>query len=466
MKLSDKFINSELAPKVDYNHDLDFLGTETSFGFGAEVTALEVSKKFPQIYKFHIGDTGPKTPEPIIEVGIQALKDKQTKYGHFMGYPQIRANIARYWSQTRGVEVKTENIILEPGGKPAIELSIQALVGSGDKIIVQNPSYPIYASLANFYTQGHCLDWTARQNPTGMTLDFNVDDLVEILEKNKNIKLLFLNTPQNPTGMMIKQEKLEKIAALAMKYKFMVVFDDIYDQITFGDNKHFSLLSIPGMFDYTINLNGCSKNYAMTGWRLGFIIAPEWLIEIFGQLAVNKWSCVSRVNQIVAGTIFGDVDLDGFHYNSVAEKIKPILQADFAEYEKKGKFLSAALKLLSPFILPNEPEGAFYLFPNFANILKLKYLNEDLNIKTDKELSRWLLHEKGIATLAGSDFGSGGNGYIRFSYAEDRDTHIIPGTKHLLKTMIEIIEKSDEKPPLLSTEIDSKIQELENKFFV
>lgn len=465
MKLSDKFINSELSPKVSMNPDLQYLGTETSFGFGAEVTALEATKKFQKIYKFHIGDTGPKTPEPIIEVGIQALKDKQTKYGHFMGYPQVRANIARYWTETRGVEIKTENVILEPGGKPAIELSIQALVGNGDRVIVQNPGYPIYGSLANFYTQGHCLNWTARQNPADLTLNFNVDDLADLLEKNQNVKLLFLNTPQNPTGMMMNQQTLEKVAALAMKYKFMVVFDDIYDQITFGDNKHFSLLSIPGMLDYTINLNGCSKNYAMTGWRLGFIIAPAWLIEIFGQLAVNKWSCVSRVNQIVAGTIFGDIDLDGFHYASVAEKIKPILQADFAEYEKKGRFLAAALRLLSPFILPNEPEGAFYLFPNVANLLKLKYLNETLGIKTDKELSYWLLYEKGIAILAGSDFGSGGAGYIRFSYAEDRNNHIIPGIKQLLQVMIEFIEKSGEKAPILQTEVEEKIKELEEKYF-
>ncbi len=467
MQLADKFLKDDaLSPKVDYNHELDFLGTETSFGFGAEVTALEATKKFPQIYKFHIGDTGPKTPEPIIEVAIQALKDKQTKYGHFMGYKQVHANIARYWTKTRGVEINTENILLEPGGKPAIELAIQALVSKGEKIIVQNPSYPIYGSLANFYTQGKCLSWTARQNPTDKTLDFNLDDLKMIVEKNNNVKLLFLNTPQNPTGMMMSQEKLEQVAALAMKHKFMVVFDDIYDQITFGENKHFSLLSVPEMLDYTINLNGCSKNYAMTGWRIGFIIAPEWLIHIFGQLAVNKWSCVSRVNQIVAGTIFGDVDLDGFHYNSVAEQIKPILKSDFAEYEKKGRFLSAALKLLSPFILPNEPEGAFYLFPNFENILKLKYLNETLNIKTDKEFSHWLLYENGVATLPGSDFGSGGTGYMRFSYAEDRNNHLIPGVKHLLKTMIDLIEQSGEIPPIKQTDVEEKVKLLEEKYFV
>jgi len=204
----------------------------------------------------------------------------------------------------------------------------------------------------------------------------------------------------------------------------------------------------------------------MTGWRIGFIIAPEWLIEIFGHLAVNKWSCVSRFNQIVAGTIFGDVDLDGFHYASVNEKIKPILAADFAEYEKKGKFLSAALNLLSPFIIPNKPEGAFYLFPNFEKILNLKYLNETLNIKTDKDFSHWLLHEKGIAALPGSDFGSGGAGYMRFSYAEDRNNHIIPGVKHLIKTVIELIEKSGDTPPLSIDAVDNKIIELEKQYFV
>lgn len=466
MKLSDKYLqNNELSPKVDYNHSLDNLGTEMSFKFGAEVIAVEASKKFPQIYKFHIGDTGPKTPQPIIDVAIKALQDKQTKYGHFLGYPQVRENIAKFWSKTRGIEITKENVLLEPGGKPAIELAIQALCNEDESIIVQNPSYPIYGSLANFYTGGKCLNWTARQNPDNKQLDFNIDDLKELIKNNTKIKLLFINTPQNPTGMMMNREKLEMIAELAMKHKFMVVFDDIYDQITFGDNKHFSLLSIPGMLDYTINLNGCSKNYAMTGWRIGFIIAPEWLTEIFGQLAVNKWSCVSRVNQIVTGTIFGDVDLDGHHYDYVGDRIKNILSEDFAEYEKKGKFLSAALKLLSPYILPNDPEGAFYLFPNFENVLNLKYVRENLNIKNDKELSHWFLYEHGIACLAGSDFGDGGAGYIRLSYAEDRNIHIIPGVTHLLKVVIDLIEKSSLTPPLTLEEMTNEIKKLENEFF-
>lgn len=466
MKLSAKFLNGdEFSPKVDYNHDLDFLGTETSFGFGAKVAEIEKSKKFPQIYKFHIGDTGPKTPEPIIEVAIQALKDKQTKYGHFLGYPQVRENIAQHWTNTRKVEIKKENILLEPGGKPAIELAIQAMVGKDDKIIVQNPSYPIYASLANFYTRQKPLEWTARQNGENKILDFDITDLEKILAENKNIKLLFLNTPQNPTGMVMDETKLRQVAELAQKYNFMVVFDDIYDQITFGGKKSFSLLSIPGMLDYTINLNGCSKNYAMTGWRLGFVVAPEWLIEIFGQLAVNKWSCVSRVNQIVAGTIFGDVDLDGYHYECVREKIAPTLEKDFAEYENKGKFLAESLALLSPFILPNEPEGAFYLFPNIENILKLKYVSENLKIKNDKDFSEWLLHEQGFAALPGSDFGSGGRDYIRLSYAEDRDNHIIPGVKHLLKIIIELIEKSKLISPISNSQLEEKIKQLEEKYF-
>lgn len=466
MKLSAKFLNGdEFSPKVSYNHDLDFLGTESSFAFGVEVAKLEASKKFPRIFKFHIGDTGPKTPEPIIEVAIQALKDRQTKYGHFLGYPQVRENIAKFWTATRGVEIKKENVLLEPGGKPAIELSFQALLNKEDQVIVQNPSYPIYASLANFYTHKKPLEWTARHSEENKALNFDVSDLENILEANENIKLLFLNTPQNPTGMMMGETKLRQVAALAQKYRFMVVFDDIYDQITFDGQKHFSILSIPGMLDYTINLNGCSKNYAMTGWRVGFVIAPEWLIEIFGQLGVNKWSCVSRTNQIVAGTIFGDVDLDGFHYSSVREKIEPILRADFAEYERKGKFLSEALSLLSPVILPNKPEGAFYLFPNIENILKLKYVSEELKIKTDKDFSRWLLQEKGLAAIPGSDFGSGGSGYLRLSYAEDRDLHIIPGAKHLLQIIMELMEKSGLTPPLSLDQLTEKIKEMEEKYF-
>src|SRR3989339_2234342 len=148
-----KFLEEKnLIPPVTVNPDLDLLGTETAFGFGAEVIAVEKSGKFPQIYKFHVGDTGPKTPEPIIEVAIQALKDKQTKYGHFQGYPQVRENIAKYVSKIRGINVSANNIILQIGGKPAIELSMQALLGPEDYVVGQNPGYPIYESLARFYT--------------------------------------------------------------------------------------------------------------------------------------------------------------------------------------------------------------------------------------------------------------------------------------------------------------------------
>jgi len=219
------------------------------------------------------------------------------------------------------------------------------------------------------------------------------------------------------------------------------------------------------MLDWTVNLNGYSKAYAMTGWRLGFIVAPEWLIEIFGRLAINKWSNVNRMEQIVAGTIFGDVDLDGFHYPSVAEKIQSILAADFKEYEKKGKFLVDALSLLKPYVVPNPVEGAFYDFPNFEKVLKLKYVKEDLNIHNDKELTRWFLYERGFAALAGSDFGQMGQGYIRLSYAEDRNNHIIPGIKYLMKIVIELIEKSNEVPPIKVNEVETKVQEIEKKYF-
>ena len=461
-----KFLQDRaLIPNVEINPDLMLLGTETAFGFGAKVMEVEKSGKFEQIYKFHIGDTGPKTPQPIIDVAIQALKDGHTKYAHFSGFPQVRENIAKYWTKTRGVEIKKENVILIPGGKPTIELAMQTLLAPGDKVVFQNPGYPIYESLASFYSEGNQIGWQAFRDPEKKTLEYRVEDLEKILQENKQIKLLCVNTPQNPTGMMMGRKKLEDIAELVKKYKFFVIFDDIYDRIVFDGREHFSFLSIPGMLDWTINLNGYSKNYAMTGWRLGFIVAPEWLTAIFGRLAVNKWSCVSRVNQIVAGVVFGDVELDGFKYESVAGKIEATLLADFAEYEKKGKFLVECFNLLKPYVVPNSVEGAFYDFPNFEGILKLKYVRDNLGIKDDKELSYWFLEEKGIATLAGSDFGSGGAGYIRFSYAEDRNKHIIPGMKHLLKVMIELIEKSGEVAPFKVEEVGERVGEIENKYF-
>ena len=465
MQIPEFLKQKNLIPNVEINPDLMLLGTETAFGFGAKVMEVEKSGKFPQVYKFHIGDTGPKTPQPIIDVAIQALKDKQTKYGHFAGFPQVRENIAKYLTKTRGVEIKKENVILMPGGKPAIELAMQTLLKPWDKVIFQNPGYPIYESLAKFYSHNNQIGWEAYKDPEKKTLEFRVEDLKKVLQENDNVKILCLNTPQNPTGMMIGREKLETIAELVKKYNFFVLFDDIYDQIVFDGHEHFSFLSIPGMLDWTINLNGYSKNYAMTGWRLGFIVAPEWLIEIFGRLAINKWSCVNRMNQIVAGVVFGDVEVDGFKYECVADKIKDTLQADFLEYEKKGKFLVDCLSLLKPYVVPNPVEGAFYDFPNFDGILNLKYVRENLGIKNDKELSYWLLQENGIATLAGSDFGSGGLGHIRFSYAEDRNNHIIPGMKHLLKVLLELIEMSEEVLPIKIEEVDERVGEIEKKYF-
>ena len=336
-----KFLEGEDVP-FELNPNLKQLGTETAFGFGAQVMQIEKSGKFSQVYKFHVGDTGPKTPEPIIDVAIQALKDKQTKYGHFLGYPQIRKNIAEYFAKTRNVEIDEDNVIIVPGGKPTIELAIQVLVGGDGYVVGQNPGFPIYESLSKFYTNGKYMPWLAKHNQETGLLEFNTDDLAQILENNDKIRLLIINTPQNPTGMILSKETLEKVAELVKKHKIMVLFDDIYDRIIFEGREHFSILSVPGMLDYTINLNGCSKDFAMTGWRIGFAIAPKWLIKTFGRLAINKWSCVSRVNQIVAGVIFGDVEVDGFKYKSVAEELKPILEKDYKDYEQKGRFLVGA----------------------------------------------------------------------------------------------------------------------------
>jgi aspartate/methionine/tyrosine aminotransferase len=363
------------------------------------------------------------------------------------------------------VEIKPENILLEPAGKSAIELTLQTLIAPGDKIIVQDPGYPVYESLAEFYHHGQVLPWQAYKDQEKQTLEFRVQDLEKLFQENQNIKLLVINTPQNPTGMMMPRETLEQVAELVRKYKFFVIFDDIYDQIVFGGRKHFSFLSIPGMLDWTVNLNGYSKNYAMTGWRLGFLVAPEWLIEIFGRLAINKWSNVNKMQQIVAGAIYGDVDLEGHHYASVKNEVQQIINKDFVEYEKKGGFVSECLNLLKPYVVCNEAEGAFYLFPSFQRLLDLSYVKNELKIENDVQLRNWLLYERGVATLSGSDFGEMGKGHIRFSYAEDRERHIIPGMKHILKVMIELIEKSGEVAPLKVEEVEGKVEELVKKYF-
>ncbi len=209
------------------NPDLEYLGTETAFGFGAEVLAVEASKKFPQIYKFHVGDTGPKTPQPIIDTAIKALQDKQTKYGHFQGYPCVRKNIAAHWNKTRGINIDEDNVILTPSGKSVIDITIQTFSGPDNYIVGQNPGYPIYESLARFHNQNRYLPWTARANDATGLLEFEVEDLENILKQNDKVRLVVLNTPQNPTGMMMTQKQLEQVAELAKKYNFCVLFDNI-----------------------------------------------------------------------------------------------------------------------------------------------------------------------------------------------------------------------------------------------
>jgi len=463
MKLP-KFIKDG-QPPVGINPSLNQLGTETAFGFGAEVARIEKTGKFEQIYKFHVGDTGPKTPEPIIRTAIKALEDKQTKYAHYLGYPQVRENIAKYFAKTRQVELDEDNVMLVQGGKPIIELAMQSVLEPGDFVVGQSPAYPIYESLAKFYTNGNFTPWMARHNEANGLLEFEVDDLEKILDENDRIKLLVINTPQNPTGMMLTKEKITRIAELVKKHNLIILFDDIYDRIVFESREHFSILSVPDMLERTINLNGCSKDFAMTGWRMGFVIAPKWLINIFGRLAINKWSCVSRINQIAAGVIFGDVEVDGYKYESVTDELQPILEKDYKDYEKKGKFLVEALEMLKPYVIPNPVEGAFYDFPNIEKVLSLSYVKDDLNIKNENEFTEWLLNEKGFACLAGPDFGEGGRGHIRLSYAEDKDIHIVPGIKYFIKVILELIEKSGQDLPVKIEEVDERIIKIEQKMF-
>jgi len=447
----------------DLNKNLKNLGTETAFGFSAEVMALEMSGKFDHIYKFHVGDTGPKTADAVIEVAIQALRDKQTKYGHYLGHPNVRDNIAKYFNETRNTNITKDNIILVPGGKPIIELTIQALVNDDEYIIGQNPGYPIYESLARFYTKDKYIPWYAKDEEG--QLEFFVEDLENILKKNNKIKLLIINTPQNPTGTMLTENKLRDIANLAIKYDFYILFDDIYDQIVFGSNKHLSLLSIPEVKDRVINLQGFSKDYAMTGWRMGFGVAPAWLIEKFGQLAINKWTALPTVFQIVAGAMFGDVEVNGFKYQSVKDEIHPIVKKDVIEYEKKGRFVYEALQLIKEYVVPNKPEGAFYIFPNIKKVLELDYVKNKLGLKNSSEFSYWLLREKGFAALAGSDFGLGGEGYIRFSYAEDVEKHIVPGMKYFIEIILDLLEKSGKDLPIKKEDLNNEIEEIKNKIF-
>src|ERR1700736_2018907 len=358
------------------------LGTETAFEVLVKARALEAKGR--DIVHLEIGEPDFDTPRNIIDAATDALHKGFTHYGPSAGLPQLKDTIAQYVSETRRVNVSPDEVVVVPGGKPIIFFSILALIEEGDEVIYPNPGFPIYESMIN-YVGANAVPIRLREE---MDFRLDVDELAGLI--NDRTKLIILNSPQNPTGGMLTKIDIDRIARAIGNQNIMVLSDEIYSRLIF-EGEHHSIMSINGMKERTILLDGFSKTYAMTGWRMGYGVMPVDLATHVARLMTNSSSCTASFTQIA-----GEEALRG-----PQESVDTMC----AEFKKRRDVMVAGLNKIKGFSC-RLPKGAFYVFPNIT--------------KTGwpaKKLADALLDEAGVAALSGTAFGEFGEGYLRFSVA-------------------------------------------------
>ncbi len=362
------------------------IGTESAFKVLAKARALEAQGR--SVIHLEIGEPDFPTPRNIIDAGQQAMDDGYTKYGPSPGFPEFRELIASHVAQTRNIPVRMENVCVVPGGKPIMFFSLMALVEPGDEVIYPNPGFPIYESMINF------LGGTPVPIPLVESRGFSFD-LETFREKlSDKTKMVILISPANPTGGLVPEADLADVADLLRDRDLMVLSDEIYSRIWY-EQRPASITKFEGLVDKTIILDGFSKTYSMTGWRLGYGVMPEWLAEAVTTLMVNSNSCTASFTQRA-----GMEALTG-PQDSVTTMV--------AEFKRRRDVIVAGLNEIPGFRC-SLPAGAFYAFPNVTG-----------TGLPSKELAEAILEEAGVACLNGADFGEFGEGYIRFSYATSMD---------------------------------------------
>ena len=358
------------------------LGTETAFEVLNRARALE--KQGKDIVHLEIGEPDFDTPANVVDAGVNAMRKGWTHYGPAAGLPDLRQAIANYVSRTRNVPVASEEVVVVPGGKPIIFFAMLALIDEGDEVIYPNPGFPIYESMIN-YVGGHAVPIPLREDR-----DFSVDvkELASLI--TERTRLIILNSPHNPTGGVLTKKDVLAIADAIGDRNIMILSDEIYSRLIF-EGEDFSIMSVPGFKDRTILLDGFSKTYAMTGWRMGYGVMRADLATHVSRLMTNSNSCTASFTQ-VAGieALTGD--------QASVDKMN-------AEFKRRRDAFVAGLNKIKGFSC-RMPHGAFYAFPN---ITKTGW--------TSKKLADALLEEAGVACLSGTAFGAYGEGYLRFSVA-------------------------------------------------
>ena len=359
------------------------IGTESAFDVLVRARALEAQGK--DIIHLEIGEPDFPTPQNIIDAGKKALDEGWTHYGPSQGLPELRETIAEYISRTRGISVTAANVCVTPGGKPVIFFPMMALLGEGDEAIYPNPGFPIYESMIRVCG--------AKAVPVPLVEERGFSFDLDVFRKSltDRTKMVVLNSPQNPTGGMIPPEDLRAIADLVRDRDLVVLSDEIYDRIVYSDQRPVSIATMPGMLEKTIILDGFSKTYAMTGWRMGYGVMPSFLVDAVNKLMVNSNSCTASFTQRA-----GIEALRG-----PQESVTTMVQ----EFRRRRDAFCAGLNSI-PGWRCALPGGAFYAFANVKG-----------GGTGSKEVADSLLNDAGVACLNGAGFGEYGEGYVRFSYA-------------------------------------------------
>jgi aspartate aminotransferase len=358
------------------------LGTETAFEILAKARALEAQGR--KVVHLEIGEPDFDTPSNIREAAKKALDDGYTHYGPSAGLPAVREVIAREVSRDWGISATSEQVVVTPGAKPIMFFAIMALISPGDEVIYPNPGFPIYESVIRF-VGGTPVPIVLREEN-----DFDMD--IEELRKlvTRKTRMLIINSPENPTGGVLSKSNLEAIAEMIRSQEITVLTDEVYHRILY-EGEHHSIASMPGMQEQTILLNGFSKTYAMTGWRLGYGVMRKDLAQQVAKLMTNSNSCTCSFTQMA-----GIEALQG-PQDEVSKMV--------AEFRRRRDVIVDGLNAIDG-ISCKRPKGAFYVFPNVKEI--------GWNCR---KLADYLLEEVGVAVLSGLSFGKYGEGHLRLSYA-------------------------------------------------
>src|SRR3954469_6249300 len=363
------------------------IGTETAFEAAARARALEATGR--SVIHLEIGEPDFDTPANAREAAKDALDGGATHYAPFAGIPQLREAIAADATKRKGFDVTPDRVFVTVGGKGVMVYAILALIDPGDEVIVPDPGYPIYESLTRF------VGATPVSIPIRMENEFRLDvEELASLITNKT-RMIVINSPANPTGGVLTRGDIERIAELAVEHDLLVLADEIYGRILYDGMEHVSIASLPGMAERTIVLDGFSKTYAMTGWRLGYAIVPPALVQPYGTLIINTISCAPTFVQM------GAVEALTGPQDPIAAMVE--------EFRARRDLVVDGLNRI-PGVRCLSPHGAFYVFPDISG-----------TGLSGADLATRLLHEAGVCVLSGTAFGHIGTNHIRISYANSRE---------------------------------------------